>query len=98
MATVAQVQIKESCLSLMDTIRQSSLNFSLQETPFSLYITIRKSFTKSRNLHSQVNQNLMQIQAEKSPAKSDPDILQSRLKLLEDTYAKLKSDFEDEVN
>ena len=40
--------IDSTCNSLVNHIRASGLNFSCQETPFSLYITIRKSFTRNR--------------------------------------------------
>ena len=37
----------KSCDLVIRSVRAPSLNFSIQETPFSLYLTIRKSFSKS---------------------------------------------------
>ena len=38
--------IESSCNSILQKIRTSGLNFSCQETPFSMYVTVRKSLTK----------------------------------------------------
>ena len=38
--------IESSCNSIVQKIRASGLNFSCQETPFSIYVTVRKSLTK----------------------------------------------------
>ena len=35
-----------SCENVLESVRCSNLNFSCKETPYSLYITIRKSLTK----------------------------------------------------
>ena len=56
--------IGDSCNSLLQHIRDSGLNFSCQETPFSIYITVRKSYTQYRkeNLASSlVNQVLHDV-------------------------------------
>ena len=45
--------------SVPDAIRQSNLNFVLQETPYSSYITIRKRFSKSRNNLGNINQSVI---------------------------------------
>ena len=44
--TTMAATIHESCAKIMKTIRCSSLNFSCQETPYSIYVTIRKSWSK----------------------------------------------------
>ena len=38
--------INNSCSEVLDCIRNSNLNYSCQETPYSLYITVRKSWNK----------------------------------------------------
>ena len=43
--------IKISCDSVIECVRASSLNFSCQETPYSFYITLRKSFRKGSHGH-----------------------------------------------
>ena len=41
------ISVKNSCDFIINSVRNSALNFSSQETPYSLYLTIRKSFVKS---------------------------------------------------
>ena len=49
MALVLQTNsVQKGCEAIINCVRDSSLNFSLQETPYSMYITLRKSFVKSR--------------------------------------------------
>ena len=43
------VNVQTSCDVVLSSVRESSLNFSVQETPFSLYITVRKSFSKQKD-------------------------------------------------
>ena len=40
-----------SCDKILNSVRSTNLNFSCQETPFSLYLTIRKSLVKFNNPH-----------------------------------------------
>lgn len=40
-------KIHSICISITNQIRSSSLNYSIQETQFSLYFTVRKSLSKS---------------------------------------------------
>ena len=40
--------VQNSCEFILKNIRSSSLNYAVQETPFSLYLTIRKSFVKNK--------------------------------------------------
>ena len=40
--------VDQSCQEIMNCVSNSSLNFSMQITPFSIYITLRKSFSKNR--------------------------------------------------
>ena len=44
--------IGATCNSLLEHVRKSGLNFSCQETPFLLYITVRKSFSKQTRIIS----------------------------------------------
>ena len=41
--------IRNSCEQILESVRSSTLNYSSTETPFSLYITIRKSLVKVPN-------------------------------------------------
>ena len=38
--------IQESCDQIIHSVRTANLNFAYQETPFSIYITVRKTVTK----------------------------------------------------
>ena len=40
--------LENTCNSLLQNIRTSGLNFNCQETPFSIYVTLRKSFVQPR--------------------------------------------------
>ena len=43
--------VQESCNSIMHHIRASSLNFKIEETPYSIFLTVRKSFSKNFSSH-----------------------------------------------
>ena len=47
-----QITAVESCEMVLQALKSSKLNFSLQETPYSAYITVRKRF--QRNLSSSI--------------------------------------------
>ena len=51
--------VKRSCQDIINCISQSSLNYSVNLTPFSIYITVRKSLSNSRN--APVTNNSMNI-------------------------------------
>ena len=54
--------IGSTCNSLLEHIRDSGHNLSCQETPFSLYITVRKSFSKIRSRNLSFNTNDAPVQ------------------------------------
>ena len=39
--------VSTSCEVILQSVRSSNLNFTIQETPYSMYLTIRKTFTKN---------------------------------------------------
>ena len=47
--------LQGSCNNILNTIRSSSLNYAVQETPFSIYITIRKSEAKFKTPRNTLN-------------------------------------------
>ena len=77
--------VKNSCDKVLTSVRDSSLNFSLQETPFSIYITIRKSFLRCRS--DSLDKNPSNYKEEQTSGKSQE---------LEDLITKLKS--EEKIN
>ena len=40
------INIQKSCSEILNSVRNSNLNFSCQETPFSIYLTVRKSWNR----------------------------------------------------
>ena len=44
-----KLSVQKSSDIILSSVRKSSLNYSLQETPFPLYITVRKSFSKLKS-------------------------------------------------
>ena len=54
--------IGSTCNSLLEHIRDSGLKFSCQETPFLLYITVRKSFSKIKTRNLSFNPNDAPVQ------------------------------------
>ena len=42
-ANFLQQNVQASCVQILSSVRSSNLNFSCQETPFSIYLTIRIS-------------------------------------------------------
>ena len=77
---MASDPLLSSCQSILNQVRKTNLNFSLQETPFSIYLTVRKSFVKSRIvLDNPVNH-----------VDKDSEYLKSKLALLQIEHEKLK--------
>ena len=48
--------IQETCGRILQTVRTSNLNYSCQETPFSIYLNIRKSLSKHQQIYEVVQQ------------------------------------------
>ena len=86
--------IQNSCQAIVNTVRVSGLNFSLQETPFSFYITVRKSALKPPKPH------IPDFQQSACDLELIPQIeqLKSRCLFLENANRHLKSDYEDAVH
>ena len=45
-----EAQIQNSCATIFNIVRISGLNFKIQETPYSFYVTVRKTAQKSSHL------------------------------------------------
>ena len=80
--------LENTCDFLVHKIRASGLNFSCQETPYSFYITLRKSFTKSRLSHPRF------AISESSDLKEKFEKLSARNTILENKSKQLQRDFE----
>ena len=89
------VQIENSCNQILQSIKSSSLNYSAQVTPFSIYVTIRKSLVK-KLINSPVDQaqTLFENQSEVC---SETEALRSQCKVLETSNNSIKDALEQEV-
>ena len=56
-----QKSISKSCEQILESVRTSSLNYSSRETPFSLYLTIRKSSVKAPNSSHQTSVGVQSV-------------------------------------
>ena len=76
------------------------MNFVIQETPFSTYLTIRKSFNKgSRKLSTPAPQVLPTFDLKENEAlKADLKVLQTKVDQLEEEKEALARKYEEEVN
>ena len=62
--------IQTSCDFILKNVRSSSLNYSVQETPFSQFLTIRKSLVKIRSIRSDFDpRDCSQLDTEQSSVK-----------------------------
>ena len=83
----------------MSTVRESSLNFSIQETPYSLYICIRKSFSKPSEISKvDIEDNTEADKHEETRIKNESDTLRNELKSLQSDNFVLKNDFEEAID
>ena len=61
-----QVSVQQSCDAILHSIRFSNLHFTMQETPFSLYVTVRKKHVMDKiepieNNDTLLNSELVEI-------------------------------------
>ena len=89
--------VRDSCNLVISSVRDSSLNFSIQETPFSLYLTIRKSFIKSKEAYPYQNVS-NQNNVHEVKIKTEEENLEKKVKQLEKINLTLQNDFEDAIS
>ena len=83
MSTVTEaIEIDKLCQEIMTCISESSLNYSVNLTPYSLYITVRKSFSKKKlpsNCEKYSSkQQVGTLEANSKQAQHDVDTLQCK--------------------
>ena len=100
MATL-NTNIQNSCFSVLDTIRSSNLNYSIQETPYSIFLTLRKSLIKSPNLPvpgvRSSTQQLVQDTTLVSNLQEENLSLKRRCQFLENSNEVLKNNLEEAI-
>ena len=93
-----QETIENSCQKIINSVRSFSLNFTFQETPFSIYFSVRKSLNKS--LNQSLNLDICpngHIEAVHL-VKSEKDKLQSKIEALENANANLQRNYEESID
>ena len=85
----------ETCDLILKQVRSSSLNFAIQETPFSVYLTLRKSFCQPPRKVSTPDKpsNIVESELSSKKLKTELETLRKELKVL-----KTKSDHLEEAN
>ena len=92
--------LETTCNFLLHAIRTSGLNFSCQETPFSIYVTVRKSYIQSRFSQTpeiKAAQEHSSSEIELTKVKENFEELFERHKRLEESYLKTKNEYEDVI-
>ena len=102
MANSSVLSVKNSCDLIVNSVRDSFLNFSLQETPFSIYLTIRKSFARPKTFPdsdpiSTFSHN-QKASDERKLLEEEIETFRMKLKAAEDSNSSLKIMYEEAVN
>jgi myosin heavy subunit len=92
----------QASLGILQQVRASHLNFVAQETPFTIFLTIRKSFNKNfLNMNQEPSlvpsENLSALPGELQTLKSLNQALHAKVYYLENDKASLLKNYEDEV-
>ena len=82
--------VSESSSSILKSIRSSNLNYSCTETPYSLYITVRKSWSRQHHPPQVAHQQLSEHGPQDLEVKENEEMLSLRT-MLEDVKAQLKA-------
>ena len=95
------VNIEAKCDFLLNKIRNSGLNFSCQETPYSLFVTLRKSLIKPRlsqhDLHHQQHGHNQVSELEPDDIKAKYEKLLLKQKNLEEAYSRVQNDLDNAI-
>ena len=94
---------QETCDKILAEIRASNLHFMIQESPYSIYLTLRKKYTKNASKHSKIqittlenhlNQSDEKLELEEDLKKKDTALTESKeiIKILEEKVEKAECD------
>ena len=75
--------VQNVCDEVLHCIRTSNLHFSLQETPFSLYVTLRKKLVSDDIDHIKVLSEKKKLQTELAATKNMCESLENEKKVFE---------------
>ena len=96
--------VEKSCEIIVKTVRNSQLNYAVQETPYSLYLTIRKSFAKnssssnSNPSFSDILDSEKSVVEEKIVLEKEVEKLKKMLKVSEGTNQILQENYEETLS
>ena len=93
---------QDYCDKILAEIRSSNLHYLVQESPYSVYLTLRKKFTQnvpkvfnsqiSSDVNDSTKANLIEAEKELVAAKDTIEVLESKLKMAEtELYRESKS-------
>jgi hypothetical protein len=96
------MNIETSCDQILYSVRSSQLNYSCQETPFSIYLTIRKTHhpkahlehVKKVDLNAVTNNLVKAVEHEIASLKSEIEDLKAQLEVTEATAEHRKFELE----
>ena len=95
------VNIEAKCDFLLNKIRNSGLNFSCQETPYSLFVTLRKSLIKPRlsqhDLHHQQHGHNQVSELEPDDIKAKYEKLLLKQQNLEEAFSRVQNDLDNAI-
>ena len=91
------IMIKNSCDFVTNSVRDSCLNYSIQETPYSLYLTVRNTFTRSTPDAVKNSLNVLKSSYHDEKDK-EIDTLKRNLKAAQDSNDVLTNDLREAVD
>ena len=99
-STMSAEYLEKSCNMILNSVRNSCLNFSIQETPFSLYLTVRKSLARNKSLQDdESNEQTLDVKnLSETILKEEIKTLKIKLNEAEDFNLKLQHECEEAVN
>ena len=92
--------IKNSCAQILKSVRNCNLNYACQETPFSIYLTIRKSWNKQHQTHasgppvSEPLHDIAKVVSENLSLKYELSEVQSQLETAKDITSEIETKVE----
>ena len=91
------MSVEKACGQILFSLKTSNLNYMVNETPFSAYVTIRKKFVKNYQTVETVIDNAPKTNNEESlrRLKKENDLLQKKVKGILTENAQLKFDLEE---
>ena len=99
---ITKLSPQQSFELVLQTLRNSHLNFCIQETPFSVFLTIRKSYTKNQMFGPQVatletSEKIKELETEIETLWNETNNLKARNSFLENSNIVIERNFEEEV-